>query len=99
MERSLSLSEAKMRLNRLVDDVLAKDDEFIITRNGSPAAVLVPAVLYEGWKETKEIQSDPALMKEIRKGIQRLKRGGKRYTFEDVFGESLRPKRAKGSRQ
>ncbi len=88
MEKTLSLSEAKMKLNRLIDDVVAKDDEFVITKNGSPAAVLVPAALYEGWKETKEIQADPEFMKEIKKGVDRLRKKGKRYTFEDIFGEA-----------
>ena len=89
MEKTLSLSEAKMKLNRLVDQVLSQEDEFVITKNGSPAAVLVPASLYEGWKETHEIQADPEFMKEIRKGIEKLKKKGKRYRFEDVFGEPL----------
>lgn len=88
MEKTLSLSEAKMKLNRLVEDVLVKDDEIVITRNGSPAAVLVPTPLYEGWKETREIQSDPQFMKEIKKGIANLRKRRKRYSFEDIFGES-----------
>lgn len=90
MEKSLSLSEAKARLNHLVDEVVSQDNEFVITRNGSPAAVLVPTSLYEGWKETKEIQADKEFVREIKKGVARLKRGAKRYSFEDVFGEPLK---------
>lgn len=90
MEKTLSLSEAKTRLNQLVEDVVEKDDEFIITRNGKTVAVLVPADLYEGWKETEEIKRDPVLMDEIKKGIERLKKKDKRYTFEQVFGEALK---------
>lgn len=90
MEKSLSLSEAKTHLNSLVDAVVAKEDEFIITRNGSPAAVLVSTSLYEGWKETMHIKADASLMQSIKKGVKRLQQGGKRYTFEDVFGESLK---------
>ncbi len=90
MEKTLSLSEAKMKLNRLVDEVIAKDDEFLITKNGSPVAALVPASVYEAWKETQEIQNDPEFLKEIKRGIKRLRRGGKRYRFEDVFGEPLK---------
>lgn len=90
MEKTLSLSEAKMKLNRLIEEIMAKDDEFIITKNGRPVAALLPASVYEGWKETQEIESDPEFIKEIRKGIERLRKGKKRYTFEDVFGESLK---------
>lgn len=90
MEKTLSLSEAKMKLNRLVEEVVEKDNEFIITKNGSPVAAVVPAAIYEGWKETKAIQADTEFMKEIKKGIARLRKGGKRYSFEQVFGEPLK---------
>ena len=89
MEKTLSLSEAKAKLNSLVDEVVAKDHEFVLTKNGKPVAVLMSADHYEGWKETKEIQSDPKLMKAIKKGIDNLKKGKKRHTFEEVFGEPL----------
>lgn len=85
MDKTLSLSEAKLKLNRLVDRVINKEDEFIITKNGSPVAALVPAAVYEGWRETQEIRSDPEFIKEIRKGIEKLRKGGRRYTFDDVF--------------
>ncbi len=88
MEKTLSLSEAKMKLNRLVDRVSANGDEFIITKNGSPVAAMVPASVYEGWRETGEIRSDPEFMKEIKKGIERLRKGGRRYAFDDIFGKS-----------
>ncbi len=90
MEKTLSLSEAKMKLNRLVEDVSSRDDEFLITKNGSPVAALVPALLYEGWKETEAIKADREFVKEIKKGVARLKKGGKRYTFEGVFKEPLK---------
>lgn len=90
MEKTLSLSEAKMKLNHLVDEVVTRDDEFVITKNGKPAAVLIPAALYEGWKETQVIQSDRELMREIKKGIKWLKSRKKGLRFEDVFGEPLR---------
>ena len=73
MRKTLSLSEAKMKLNHLVDLVETKDDEIVITRNGSPVAALIPSSLYEGWLETKEIQADPQFMLEIKRGITRLK--------------------------
>ena len=90
MERTLSLSEAKMKLNHLIEEVMSKDDEFVITKNGSPVAALVPSSVYEGLKETMEIKKDPEFMKEIKKGLIRLKSRKKRYTFKQVFGESIR---------
>ncbi|MBI2067464.1 MAG: type II toxin-antitoxin system Phd/YefM family antitoxin [Deltaproteobacteria bacterium] len=90
MKKILSLSEAKMRLNHLVDKVIDQDDEYIITKNGSPAAVLLSAETYEGWKETEEIKADREFYDEVKKGIAKLKKGRRRYSFEDVFGEKIK---------
>ena len=90
MARVLSLSEAKAHLSRLVADCEKDEEELVITRNGRPAAVLISADEYEGWRETREIMRNRALMKEIRHGLRQLEKG-QRFTFEEVFGESLRP--------
>lgn len=89
MEKTLSLSEAKMKLNSLVEAVDSRDEEFIITKNGSPVAALVPAHVYEGWRETREILSNPDFVKEIKQGIARLRKKERRYTLAEVFGEDL----------
>jgi len=88
MEKTLPLSEAKMKLNQIVERVIEREDEFVITKNGRPAAALIPAELYESWKETRAIKADAELLREIKRGVQRLRRGGRRYTFEEVFGET-----------
>jgi len=84
--KTLSLSEAKMKLSGLVDLVNSTDEEVIITKNGRPAAVLVSPEEFEGWKETIAIRSDKALMKEIKTGLRELKKGKARvYTLEELF--------------
>jgi prevent-host-death family protein len=90
--RVLSLSEAKARLSRLVADLETDDEELVITRNGRPAAVLISADEFESWRETREIMRNPALMKEIRQGLRQLEKG-RRFTFEEVFGEPLNPRK------
>ena len=90
MARVLSLSEAKAHLSRIVADREKHEEELVITRNGRPAAVLISADEYEGWRETREIMRNRALMKEIREGLRQLEKG-RRFTFEEVFGEPLRP--------
>jgi prevent-host-death family protein len=85
---TLSLSEAKINLSRLVDKVNTTDEEIVITKNGRPAAVLVSPDEFEGWKETLLIRSDPDFLKEIRKGIKVLKQNKARlYTLEELFEE------------
>lgn len=90
MVRTLPLSEVKIQLSRLVADVVRRDDEIIITRNGKPAAVLMSAEEYDGWKETQEIKQNPELMQEIRKGLKELEKGKKkRYgNPAELFSES-----------
>jgi len=82
----LSLSEAKMKLSKLIEDVRATDEEIVITKNGSPAAVLISADEFESWKETIAIRSDSSLMDEIRKGLKSLKgKKARLYTLEELF--------------
>jgi prevent-host-death family protein len=89
MARVLSLSEAKARLSELVANCEADEEELVITRNGRPAVVLMSADEYEGWRETREILRNRALMNEINQGLKQLAKG-QRFTFEEVFGEPLR---------
>ena len=90
MTYTLPLSEVKVRLSRLVSDIFNKEDEIIITKNGKPAAVLMNAEEFEGWKETLEIMSDPKLMARIRRNQEALAKGkGKVYSSTKEFFESL----------
>jgi len=90
MSKTLTLSEAKARLSELVAAVEHTEEELIITKNGRPAAVLISAEEFDSWKETRRIQRNPALMQEIKTGLAQLEKG-QTFTFEDVFGEPLKP--------
>ena len=83
--KTLSLSETKMKLSRLVDDVFNLDEEIAITRNGSPVAFLISPDEYESWKETIAIRSDKALMKEIKKGLSVPHHRKKLMTVKEIF--------------
>lgn len=85
--KTVPLAEAKATLSRLIDQVMATDEEVVITRNGRPVAVVVSPDEYEGWKETQAIRSDPELMAEIRRGLRALRRSGKTYTLEELLAE------------
>ena len=85
--KTLSLSEAKMKLSGLVEAVRTTDEEVVITKNGSPAAVLVSPDEFESWKETIAIRSDASLMDEIQEGLRELRqKKAKLYTLEELFG-------------
>ena len=84
--KTMSVSEAKMKLSALVDAVSSTDEEITITKNGRPAAVLVSPDEFESWKETQSIMSDADLMGEIRQGLAALrKKNATLYTLEELF--------------
>ena len=56
------LTEARNRLSEIVDDVISTGSDFIITKHGRPAAVLVGYDEYEALLETLNILSDPETM-------------------------------------
>ena len=84
--KTLSLSEAKMRLSGLVQAVSDTDEEIVITKNGAPAAVLISPGEFENLKETIAVRYDSALAEEIRKGLRSLKgKEARLYTLDELF--------------
>ena len=83
----LPLSEVKMKLSQLVQEVVSVDEEITITCNGKPVAVLVSPDEFDSWKETLTIRADMELMAEIRRGLESLKTKRKLYTLEELFTE------------
>ena len=86
MIKTLPITKAREELTTLVDKANKLLDEYIITVNGSPAAVLMSAAEYESWKETMDILSDPKLMESIKKGEKEID-DGKGIPWEDVKKE------------
>lgn len=75
MIKTLPITKAREDLSILVDKASKLLDEYVITVNGSPAAVLMSVAEYESWKETNEILSDPKLMKAIKEGEKEIDEG------------------------
>ena len=84
--KTLSISEAKMKLSALIDSLRVTDEEVIITKNGRPAAVLVSPDEFESWRETLIVRSDNELMEEIKMGLNALKnKKASLYTLDELF--------------
>ncbi len=84
--KTLCLSEAKMKLSALVDEVSSTDEEVVITKNGVPAAVLVSPDEFDSRRETIAIRFDTDSMQEIREELRALKEGrASIYTLEELF--------------
>lgn len=86
MIQTLPITKAREDLTSLVENAKKKLDEYIITVNGSPAAVIMSASEYESWKETNEILSDPEAVKAIKKGEEDIK-AGRFYNWENLKKE------------
>ena len=56
------LTEARNRLSEIVDDVATTGSEFVITRHGRPAAVVIGYEEFESLLETLNILADEGTM-------------------------------------
>jgi len=66
--------ELRNNLSKLLSDVAELRDHVLVTRNGKPAAVLVPIDEYEALEETAEILSDPEAVAALEAGLAELSR-------------------------
>lgn len=73
MIQTLPITKAREDLTTLVDNARLHLDEYIITVNGTPAAVLMSAVEYDSLKETNEILDNPQLMNAIKAGEEDMR--------------------------
>jgi len=84
--KTISVSEAKMKLSGLLDAIAVSDEEILITKNGRPAAVLVSPEEFDSWRETFGIRSDADFMKEIHQGKDELRqKRSSLYTLDELF--------------
>ena len=90
MIKTLSITEVRNNLPRYVAGAQKRLDEYTITVNGSPAAVLMSFDELESLKETMEIMSDKKLMKSIKKGEEDIKNNN--FITLEEFEEELNPK-------
>lgn len=65
MARFVPVREFRQDLSAHLDAVADQREHVVVTRNGRPAAVLVPVDEYEDLEETAEILSDPATVAAI----------------------------------
>ena len=83
MTKTLSITKAREQLATLVENADKKLEEFVITVNGSPSAVIISAAEYESWKETNEILSNRKLTGDI-KIAEKEFADGKGLDWEEV---------------
>lgn len=75
MPKTVPVRELRANLSSLLDAVTDRRDHVLVTRNGVPAAALVPIDEYEELEETAEILSDPAAIAALDEGLGEIDRG------------------------
>ena len=90
MAKTLSFAEVKTRLPELVAGVQEREEEVVVTKNGHTGAVLFNVDEYARLKETVDVLSDPALMKQISRSRAVYRSGKNGPTFNSVSVEPWR---------
>jgi prevent-host-death family protein len=75
MTKTVPFTEARAKLSDLLDELEARHEHVIITRNGRPAAVLVSADEQEVLEETLEILQDEELLQALHESDEDVKSG------------------------
>jgi antitoxin YefM len=94
MPKIVPVRELRSKLSELLDDVADRRDHVLVTRNGRPAAALVPFDEYEALEETAEILSDAGTLEAIDAGLAELARD-ETVSLEELRGELAGLRRAR----
>lgn len=78
--------ELRSKLSELLSDVADRRDHVLVTRNGRPAAAIVPVDEYEALEETAEILSDRDALAALDEGLAEIERG-ETVSLEDLRRE------------
>lgn len=74
MAHMVPVRELRHNLARLLNDVADRRDHVLVTRNGKPAAAIIPVDEYEALEETAEVLSDPHARAALEVGLAELDR-------------------------
>ncbi len=83
-EEYISVSAAKSQLLEVLRRIEERHGNVVITKNGSPKAVLIPYADFEGLLETIDILADSPTVEGIRKGLKDIK-AGRVVSLEEAF--------------
>jgi antitoxin YefM len=72
--KTVPVREFRTNLSAFLSDVADRRDHVLVTRNGKPAAALVPIDEYDALEETAEILSDSETLAAIEAGLAEFSR-------------------------
>ena len=86
MAKTVPVGEFRRNLADLLSEVADRREHVLVTKNGRPAAAVVPIDEYESLEEIAEILSDPDAIDALDEGLGELARG-EEVTLEDLRAE------------
>jgi prevent-host-death family protein len=86
MAKAVPVAEFRRNLAELLRDVADRREHVLVTKNGRPAAAVIPADEYLALEDTAEILSDPDAIKAIEEGLTEVSRG-ETVSLEDLSAE------------
>jgi antitoxin YefM len=84
--KTVPVRELRANLSGFLSEVADRRDHILVTRNGRPAAAIVPLDEYEGLEETAELLSDPDAVAALEAGLGELARD-ETVSLEDLRRE------------
>ena len=84
IDEYIPASTAKSQLLKILRRIEEQQAKVVITKNGTPKAVLLPYRDFEGLWETIDILADPAIVQGIRKGLDDVS-AGRVVSVEEAF--------------
>jgi prevent-host-death family protein len=82
--RTVGVKEAQEKLTKLIR-AAEEGDQVVITREGTPVAVLLGVGEYNSMVATLQEMADPGALRALREA-QTDAKAGRVYTYEEVFG-------------
>jgi prevent-host-death family protein len=86
MTKSVTLKALRPRLPKIIEEIDAKMDRFVITKRGKPVALMISIDDYESLLETLDILSNKNLVKRIKTAESDVA-GGRVKTLEKIEKE------------
>ena len=83
--RIVAVTALRPRLLQYVSRADRLGENYVVTKNGRPSAVIVGFDEWESWRETMYLLSDPATLRRIKKNRAFFARGGKGKRIAEVF--------------
>ena len=74
--RTVTYSEVRQHLAKVLDQVVDDAEEVVVTRSGREAAVIISLREYESLKETAYLMASPANARRLNEAIEELRNGG-----------------------